>query len=217
MMWRTLTIWVILALSSSVFAQYGASWSLTLDQVFPEYIRSADIPRTIILTRQADETSFGISSTVDSTHPYQTTFQTIYRTPSGDSVEVVAILNPNRETISFDVTKDFEVFDIEGARHGIRGSQQLVQKSGDNTYTGPFTTLFLGSFTMPYIMRYPEREGHWAPDQFITATTYPAYDVSKSYLDVQCIYITISGEPELAQKIIDQLKLDILNKLIAEK
>jgi hypothetical protein len=231
MAFRLLAIWCLMSVAIGATAQthedsiiaerkFVARIGNALEKAFPRSIVGDFIDRgtpRIIANKQPGRIIMPGHSRLDPSRPNQYTYYGHYKATNGDSAKLTVYFNPKEEAISFDITKDFEELDIEGAEHGIRGNQRFVQKDGSNSYDGPFTALFIGRFTFPYNRRFPDREGGcWGPDQFITTTTYTAYDVSKHFLDVQSIYILIQGDPELMDKIIEKIDFAVLNELIAK-
>jgi hypothetical protein len=228
---RVLAIWYLMSVAISATGQvtpdsvvrqrkFTVQVGNAIAKAFPRYVymgkSSEDGPVRASAVLQPGHFHTPRATRVDSSRPNACSYFGTY-TVSQDSVTFAVYINPKEEAISFDVTKDFEVLDIEGIEHGIRGNQQFVQTRWTSSYDGPFTALFIGRFTMPYSQRFPNREGGgWGPDQFITTTTYTAYDVSKDFLDVQSIYILFQGDPELVDKIVERMDLGALNGLISK-
>ena len=222
---RVLTLWFSLSVAIGAFAQEtvevrapyrnaALALSYPLDISIPRLVRDPE-NREYKIRRHGEVFIHNSSSEADTSIPNYSSYKCSYSTPDGDTLKLSVYINPTQEAISFDVTKDFEVFTIEGTKHCVRGSQRFTQTSLRNSYEGPFTAMFLGAFTMPYSERYPQRAGGcWGPSEFVTTSTYTAYDVSKSYLDVQSIYIVIEGDPRIADMVMGKIRFDTLNEAI---
>jgi len=222
MTFRVLAIWCSVSVALQASGQVRMQWNdeeqaffnkirTTLDKAIPEIDGSSPSDRIF------ERTSFPDSNGFDITNPFTCYYRTQFASANGKYANLFLFVNPKNEAIAFDVTRDFEVLDIDGVCHGVRGNQRFEQTSSSNRYTDPFTALFVGRFTLPYNARYPNRAGGcWGPQQFVTTTTYTAYDISKHYLDVQGMYILIQGDPELADKIIEKIDFAALNGLIVK-
>lgn len=217
---RVLALWFSVSVTIGAFAQpdyYEKIRTATLGLSYPIDV---SIPR---LVRDPENREYKIrrhgemmviNRPEDTTRPYYFYYYCSYTTPEGDSAKLTVSINPE-DDISFDVTNGFEELSIDGVKHCVRGNQRFTQTTLRNNYEGPFTAMFLGAFTMPYSERYPQRAGGcWGPSEFITTSTYTAYDVSRSYLDVQSICILIEGDPRIADLIMRKIRFEALNEAI---
>src|SRR6185436_12666740 len=141
---------------------------------------------------------------IDTTGPNTARYFCAYTATTGDSVRVTVYLNSTEQEITFDVPEDPEVLAVAGVKHAVRGKRHLAQGGDSRSYGDQCTALFMGSFSMPYNVHYPNREDDDTDDSFST-TFYPFYDKSKHWFDIQNIYILLEGDPKLADKIIGQI------------
>ena len=192
----------------------GLQLSYPIDVSIPRLIRDPE-NREYKIRRHNENFYFTHTSEIDTGRPNYMYYTCSYSTSDGDSAKVYLYINPENDAISFDVTNGFEELSIDGVNHCVRGNQRFTQTTLRNSYEGPFTAMFLGAFTMPYSERYPQRAGGcWGPSEFITTSTYTAYDVSRSYLDVQSICILIEGDPRIADLIMSKIRFEALNEAI---
>lgn len=119
------------------------------------------------------------------------------------SAEVELFINPVSDA-KFKITGPFTNVDVPGATFAI----SVDQKS-------QFTAVFLGTFSDIIADRKEDRPA--GSTRYPSLIAAPKYDTTRSYLDVQSIYVIITAEAESAKKIIEQFDFAALNALIEKQ
>lgn len=171
----------------------------SLDKIFPVkisgFVRKGDIKLDPSSPSKRSTTNTPLSSKLKLRYIVDVSGK---KTPSKDKyVDLNLEINPKDRT-SLHRTKGYQQLEIPGVQYAFRS---------DHYQNNTTVTLCFGAVTYG---------DHMHAGKSTTTILNTIYDLKRSYLDVQAMYLHLSGSHRNVDNFIDQLDVPALNKLISD-